>query len=359
METTSTGTNRNLDEKSMLHSGCRLFETTGIPSCARTHKGGSGHVSSNATGALQNPLEWATSQWISFLRKLYPCCDFKEIWPDFEDLITVLDEWELYRAAVQNTQTPRGSTQPSHIKRVFLTHLARLLCEITPAKSESSFSTVRQFVRKCAANRHTVISFDWDVLLEAAAFDENIAACYNEEHSSGLFQAKPHGSINVAHIEPQFATKWGGMSGVTVLQEGTDSLVVCARNPRETKNWIIDPLGVANNNYSDSQTPSGALLVEPTARKSYEIPWLVQQWRRAFQFARAAEEFVIIGFSLPSTDYRPRVLLQLAGIDRSPSPRLLLLDPNACQVAERYRRAVPLPIECYQGSWVEWSAKDN
>ena len=33
----------------------------------------------------------------SMLRTFYPGYDFQTSWPDFEELITVLDEWELYR----------------------------------------------------------------------------------------------------------------------------------------------------------------------------------------------------------------------------------------------------------------------
>lgn len=31
--------------------------------------------------------------WLRLMRNLYPGCDFVQVWPDFEDFITVLDEW--------------------------------------------------------------------------------------------------------------------------------------------------------------------------------------------------------------------------------------------------------------------------
>ena len=79
--------------------------------------------------------------------------------------------------------------------------------------------------------------------------------------------------------------------------------------------------------------------------------------RIALKAIRATDEIVIIGFSLPPTDYRPRVLLQLAGLDRTPPPRIILVDPHAEDVVERYEKYVRTDIEKKQVTWTEWFAE--
>lgn len=367
--------------------GAGFSKPIGLPLARELTQAVFQHVDSGATGALAEPLGRALSQWASFMKKLYPRCDFssascgfEDAWPDFEDLITVLDEWEDYRHDVQGTPTPPGSNQPARIRRVLLKHLALLFCEKTPAKGDEKLEPVLQFVQRCNENKSPVISFNWDVLLEAAARDENAGYSYREEDDKNgvLLMVKPHGSINIADTANDPNKDPHSQCKQLLEYDEYDNkigkrYVICANDPRRSNKDIVDPYGVENNrSHEDSdqadQEPSfqtvqdlgRVLLVAPTAKKSYENQWLIKQWSRAHKFIRSAEEIVVIGFSLPPTDYRPRVLLQLAGLEsRTKARRLILVSPHACEVAKHYRKFVSLPIECRNSDWREWMEEES
>jgi len=282
--------------------------------------------------------------WLRMLKTAYPRNDFDTTWPDFEDLITVLDEWEQYRAHYEGGRGPPGPLQPAHLKRVLLKHLGLLLCERLDACSEDSLANVRHFVERGVANGDAVICFNWDLLLEAAAADVGVALSYGGATREGLQVAKPHGSLNLAETpqgEYEQARRNINVHGLSVDFEEEASVVVRADNPRDAANRIVHPF-------------REALLVEPTARKSYRSAWLVLQWRRALNMVRAAEEVAVIGYSLPPTDFRPRILLQLAGTGRNGLPRVCVVDPRATEVAARYRRWVSSPVQEAQANWDEW-----
>jgi len=337
-------------------------------------------ISSNAGDDPADPRNWALARWISFLRELYPCYDFESTWPDFEDLITILDEWEDYRHNVQGTPTPPGSQPPAHIRRVLLRHLVLLFCEKTPANGDEKLVPVSQFVQRCAGESSPVISFNWDVLLEAAAKDENAGySCREEDDKNGaLLMVKPHGSINIADTANDPNKDPHSQCKQLLEYDEYDNkigkrYVICANDPRKAEKEIVAPFGVWKNRSHKGggqvdqepgsqtvQDSGGVILVAPTAKKSYEHPWLIKQWARALDFILSAEEIVVIGFSLPPTDYRPRVLLQLAGFDgKTKARRLILVSPHACEVAKHYRKFVSIPIKCYTSDWREWLADEG
>jgi len=281
--------------------------------------------------------------WLAMLKRAYPRSDFDTTWPDFEDLITVLDEWEQYRADYEGAPVPPGPLQPAHLKRVLLKHLGLLLCEKLAACSEGRLTHVRGFVKRTLADGDAVISFNWDLALEAAAADVGVAVSYGGVTREGLQVAKPHGSLNLAEMPrekyKQASHSMNVHSFSVDFKEGP-FVVVRADDPRDAANGIVQPF-------------REALLVEPTARKWYRSAWLALQWRRALNMVRAAEEVIVIGYSLPPTDFRPRILLQLAGMSRNGLPRVRVVDPRAAEVAARYRQWISSPVQEVQAGWVE------
>jgi hypothetical protein len=282
--------------------------------------------------------------WLATLTTAYPRSDFNTTWPDFEDLITVLDEWEQYRADYEGAQVPPGPLQAAHLKRVLLKHLGLLLCEKLNACTEDLLAQVRGFAKRAVEDGNAVVSFNWDLLLEAAAADVGVAVSYGGAPRTGPQVAKPHGSLNLAEMpREEYEQACGSINvhSVSVDFEKGSSVVVRADNPRDAANRIVHPF-------------REALLVEPTARKSYRSAWLALQWWRALNTLRAAEEVVVMGYSLPPTDFRPRILLQLAALDRLSLPRVYLVDPHAAEVAAGYRRWISAPVQETQTGWIEW-----
>jgi hypothetical protein len=191
------------------------------------------HVASENDPTLARFMEPTLDGWKGFLRQLCPQCDFSSTWPDFEDLVTTLDEWEQYRAESTGTPTPGGPEQPAHLKRVLLKGLALVLCEQTPAQSDDRLEAVKRFVRTAAEQGHQIISFNWDLVLEAAALDLGLSISYGGKVEDGLQVAKPHGSLNLAEIQQSGYEKLKADNPVNIFNislefEENDSVVVRA-----------------------------------------------------------------------------------------------------------------------------------
>ncbi len=306
------------------------------------------HVASENDPGIAELIAPTLDAWKDCLRHLYPTCDFQNIWPDFEDLITVLDESEAYRASYEIRPPRVGLMQPAHLKKVLLKHLGLLLCEKLSTCEAEALGVVGQFVQRATDAQHAIVSFNWDLLLEASAADAGLPVSYGGHVQGGLQLAKPHGSLNLAKTTAQRFEEMQNSINVRELQEewnapDSDELVVRATNPLDAVNRILHVFGNQD-----------VLLVEPTARKSYQSAWLDLQWRRAMDMLRSAEEIVVIGYSLPLTDFRPRILLQLAGLSRDEQPRIRLVDPIASEVAAHYARFISLPTEPIETTWSEW-----
>lgn|GEM_PF-5099463 len=290
--------------------------------------------------------------YLRFLRCLYPSLDFDRDWPDFEDLITLLDEWERYRRSYEGTEARSVAGTATHLKSVLLKHLGTCLCELTASASQTSKDLVADFLRKAQDTDATIVSFNWDLVLECAAKDADIDIAYGETEAPGVLLVKPHGSLNLAELDggeyARLAATSINIRNLSVVWHNEGRLVVCADDPSDAANRILHP-------FAEDQK----VLIEPTTRKAYLSEWIGLQWRSALHQMRSADEIVIIGYSLPDTDFRPRILFQLAGWDAQRHPRITLIDPNADRVAARYQRCVRVPIEPVESTWGEWFASQG
>lgn len=282
--------------------------------------------------------------WFRFIRHLYPATDLSETWPDFEDLITILDEWAIFQAEYEGRDRAGEPLSPPHFKKVLLRHLALLLCETTAAASRTGIEQVKSFVRTLDLANDRIISFNWDALVEIACRELNIGVSYTQRPDAGLWLAKPHGSITLAEMSRrEFDEAKGAINvrNVHVDWEHGDNVIIRADDPTDAANRIVSPF-------------KETVLVEPTARKVYRSPWIRLQWRNALDMLRGADEICVIGFSLPSTDYRPRILLQAATLERNPVPSLRIVDPNSEAIGLRYREVLGVHPELLGTTWEKW-----
>lgn len=306
-------------------------------------------VFAHATDGMNDFRPDVANGWLGLLKQLYPSCDFRRNWPDFEDLTTVLDELEQYRVDYEGTPTPQGPLQAAHLKKVLLRHLALLLCERLAACSEDGIEAVGRFVQAAHSRGEAIICFNWDLVLEVACKQVGIEVSYGGISNAGLQIAKPHGSLNLAqdsrqHLEEVRETpgKLSNVRDVVVDYEQAENVVVRAEDPEDAANRIINP-------FRDK------MLVEPNTRKTYASGWLRLQWTRALRTVRGADEIVVIGYSLPVQDFRPRLLLQLAAVERNPQPRIVLVDPDPEKgVLARYREFISSPLEAVNTQWQNW-----
>jgi hypothetical protein len=156
--------------------------------------------------------------------------------------------------------------------------------------------------------------------------------------------AKPHGSLNLAEIsERQY-------------EEGKDAINVCSRDLKierrdeQTKTLVLRIQNPANDPKGVVYT-FGPIVIPPTARKTYQSPWIDYQWHVALDMVRNADEVVIIGYSLPITDIRPRLLLQLVRFRRDRLIPIRLVDPKGEDLRGHFERVVGSPLEIINRPW--------
>jgi hypothetical protein len=66
---------------------------------------------------------------------------------------------------------------------------------------------------------------------------------------------------------------------------------------------------------------------------------------------RTAEEIIVIGYSLPHTDIRPRVLLSLIRFKREKKISIKLIDPEGESLRVRFENVVGAPLEIVNERW--------
>lgn len=286
-------------------------------------------------------------------RLLFPGfeCSFASdrTWPDFEELISALDEARQYQSSFERVTATAARNWAENTKRSLLYVLENRLGQLTEIAPAEGLDVIREFVRRIDQSRDSVVSFNWDVLLEIAAADLGVTVSYNGAQGN-LAVAKPHGSFNLVDSPKD---KYDETRGTTLNVPSLDiemeyraaeaRVVLRAQDAQQARlllGWAEAPL-----------------IVEPNIRKLYDNPWIEFQWARALQMVRSADELFVIGFSLPPADIRPRLLMQLSRLPRpGRPPKLILIDPNATNLAIHYRRLTGLEAEPFTGTLRDWLA---
>lgn len=273
--------------------------------------------------------------------------DRDETWPDFEELITALDELAKYQDAFEEITKRSTENWTRRCKDALLHYLGERFSHLTENAPADGLDTIKTFFGRLDLGRDSIISFNWDVLLEVVAADLGTAVRYGDDQGNGLRVAKPHGSLNLvdsarAEYEEASSTAMNVHSLDVELEyeDGDMRVVLRAQNPKHAwlrQTWARD-----------------RLLVEPNIRKVYDNRWIELQWVRALDMARQAERLVVIGFSLPETDLRPRLLLQLSRIQRSHPPQLTIVAPNAVELRDHYRAFAGFDAESFSGTLKDW-----
>jgi NAD-dependent SIR2 family protein deacetylase len=87
--------------------------------------------------------------------------------------------------------------------------------------------------------------------------------------------------------------------------------------------------------------PLRHLIVSPSAVRDVRDPNLLGIWQHALEALRAADQWVVIGYSLPPEDAAIRSLLLRAYRGRPRPPRLLLVERGRSESEERFRLFFP------------------
>ena len=223
----------------------------------------------------------------------------------------------------------------------------------------------------------SVISFNWDTLLDRALHrsgrwhpDDGYGLSFealmeNEwrlpaKTKSEISLFKLHGSINWLISYPGVESATGKEVTALPLDRYHDKFCFVSLDPhppfgcREVLfnplvppdrqdgkesivgNVVIDPETIRYKfelkTYGDytAEAKLAALIIPPTASKTYELPGQVfeQLWPRALNTLVESDELFICGYSLPDTDDRPRELIRQAAAKRGAPWRIRLVTPH-------------------------------
>ena len=310
-----------------------------------------GNTSSSAAEQPFAPAVLAAERDRNTIRMLFPDmeCDpsDEKTWPDFEPLITLLDEAQRFQEAFERSLKREPSTGTREVKEQLLFHLEQWFSNLTANVPEGGLASIKKFVAQVEQENDTIISFNWDTLVEIVAADLGIPVHYRDQDAPGLRMCKPHGSLNLVDSpaddfdDVENSPIRSFKLGIELrYHDQVDRVIVRAEDPRQA--W-------------PTQLWAGSrLIVEPNMRKRYDSFWLEYQWCRALRMVRSADVLVVIGFSLPKADIRPRLLFQLAHVDRPKPPRVQLVAPNATKLRKHYKKLTGLRAEPFDMRFEEW-----
>lgn len=314
------------------------------------------HHDESANPALIGPCDFGYEQLeadFKAIRLRFPNCkcdlDQADTWPDFEELITVLDEEARFQQAFERIKGRSVTQRAGNAKRNLLRSLEDHLQQVTDRIPCHGLGVIKGFIKGFDLKNDCVISFNWDALLEVAANDLEIPVVYQDRKECGLHIAKPHGSVNLVDLPLANYEEASKSINVHSLDEEW-------RYTRCSEEWVVLRAQGPRKARMRQGWATQRLLVEPNTRKLYQTPWLEQQWVRALEIAVTAEELIVIGFSLPEADLRPRLLLQLSGTwgTRPSPPPVTLVDPNAEELLKHYENLTGLEIEPFVGGLEKW-----
>ena len=105
-------------------------------------------------------------------------------------------------------------------------------------------------------------------------------------------------------------------------------------------NWSASPAGIKM--YQDVRPAfrrGGDALIVPPLPQEELAPWLSPIWEEAGKALEGAALWIVVGYSLPSYDTGVRTLL--AGVGGARQLSIVMLDPSASELTERWLEVIP------------------
>lgn len=235
-----------------------------------------------------------------FLKKYYGINERMEPSPDIEEVLTLLDIGDRKKDARQQL-----------LKLIAIT-FEKIIVNY---ESDKFYSKI---VEQLTGN-DVIITFNWDLLVDNRMASSNNGPNYGVnllepvlsrgmETTSGNLLLKPHGSMNWMTCRKCKTNYAYIMSGKTVAQHSRGEPILC-------------------HNCDDETEP---LMIPPTLIKNYSHPVIEAVWKKADRVLRKASEIVVVGYSLPVTDFKVKWLFMNASANRKATLRKLTIIDKPC-----------------------------
>jgi len=179
----------------------------------------------------------------------------------------------------------------------------KVLCSVEHGVASAGWpGWLYEFVATLHARRATVLTFNYDRLIERSLDDLSLA----DFSTAGAESVQWHAPLNQVPSYPPVPSRWSGELASTFrLCKLHGSLnwywVPGDATGATLHHWELEDDPVGRERYLPGREP---FLVPPTSGKSafFRNPIMSETWRRAHQALRAASRVVLIGYSLPLTD---------------------------------------------------------
>ncbi len=269
--------------------------------------------------------------------------DVHILWPHLEDVLSQLD-----LAIAQNRPLSPWHT----VSRVqeLREHVVYLIAKVLQERLGSlDNQATRDFARHVLQEEDTIISLNYDIILDNALLEERGQVNYGTEvrRASKVYRLW-------RHVDPR------------------QNIQVPLYKLHGSLNWLYCPVCQALDitesekgalfTFSDAEPahcvdcgcPYETLIITPTLLKSYANGLLVEVWRRAEQRVARADHLVFIGYSLADADIEIKCMIKRATYRRlRPKVTVVDIEPPDSGLAERYRRLFG-DIEYLSMSFVEY-----
>ena len=206
---------------------------------------------------------------------------------------------------------------------------------IMPPKPYKDFVDLIVFLNKKARPQHTVsvITFNYDLSCDYAFAHRGIRPNYSlrkESNTDEIPLLKLHGSLNWAFC-PQKKTivSWN-------LEEYFKNHSALINNKKYVNLPISSQLGEFK--YEGNFVKPEPIIVPPTWNKTSQQLQLSNVWARAAEELGESENIIIIGYSLPESDYFFKYLFSLGSVGNTVLERFWVFDPdNSGGVKKRFQ----------------------
>lgn len=257
------------------------------------------------------------------------------LWPRLEDLLSQLD-----LSIAQNR--PLSPYHTVSMVQELREHVVYLIARVLQEKLGSlDDPATRDFVRHVLQEKDTIISLNYDIILDNALLEERGQVNYGTE----------------VRLVSKVHRRWRGV-------DPQKNIPVPLYKLHGSLNWLYCPLCQALDitegqkgalfTFYDEQPVQcvhcgclyETLIITPTLLKSYANGLLVEVWRRAEQRVTRADHLVFIGYSLPDADIEIKCMIKHAtynsALRRAGNlrPRVTVVDiePSDSELEGRYRR---------------------
>ena len=204
------------------------------------------------------------------------------------------------KAPIEELNSPE---LPGQLRRFIEAVITRSVSMPSPTspnwpKGENSAGPYGKFARTLAylGGRVTVITLNYDCVLEYACYSMGLPYSYDRDGGDGLEILKLHGSSNWLRCSTEGCTQRKNLTISEIshrpIKEGADEGFI------ERASLVCEVC----------ETELSPLIIPPTWAKSFDIE-LQRTWTRAVEALADAEVLVAIGISLPDTDAHFRELL--------------------------------------------------